>query len=196
MPDKYDVIVIGAGPAGYVAAIRAAQLGLKTACIEKWTNAEGKGVNGGTCLNVGCIPSKALLDSSHKYHETKTDLANHGINVGDVDIDVAAMLGRKGAGGLYRNGRVLRGRSERTRGGRCPSRHRRAVRHAARRTQYDRDGECRMRHDGQLHQFSPVGEWMHFPVYPDRNLHRRADAAGDEPGRAAPAGRQKHRRRQ
>ncbi|MBQ0713070.1 MAG: dihydrolipoyl dehydrogenase [Porticoccus sp.] len=96
MPDKYDVIVIGAGPAGYVAAIRAAQLGLKTACIEKWTNAEGKGVNGGTCLNVGCIPSKALLDSSHKYHETKTDLANHGINVGDVDIDVAAMIGRKG----------------------------------------------------------------------------------------------------
>ena len=96
MPDKYDVIVIGAGPAGYVAAIRAAQLGLKTACIDKWTDAEGKGVNGGTCLNVGCIPSKALLDSSHKYHETKTDLANHGINVGDVDIDVAAMIGRKG----------------------------------------------------------------------------------------------------
>ncbi|MEH6616286.1 MAG: dihydrolipoyl dehydrogenase [Porticoccus sp.] len=96
MPDKYDVIVIGAGPAGYVAAIRAAQLGLKTACIEKWTNAEGKGVNGGTCLNVGCIPSKALLDSSHKYHETKTDLANHGINVGNVGIDVAAMIGRKG----------------------------------------------------------------------------------------------------
>ncbi len=96
MPDKYDVIVVGAGPAGYVAAIRAAQLGLKTACIEKWTNAEGKGVNGGTCLNVGCIPSKALLDSSHKYHETKTDLTNHGINVGDVDIDVKAMIGRKG----------------------------------------------------------------------------------------------------
>lgn len=96
MPDKYDVIVIGAGPAGYVAAIRAAQLGLKTACIDKWTDAEGKGVNGGTCLNVGCIPSKALLDSSQKYHETKTDLANHGINVGDVDIDVAAMIGRKG----------------------------------------------------------------------------------------------------
>ncbi|MEH6528407.1 MAG: dihydrolipoyl dehydrogenase [Porticoccus sp.] len=96
MPDKYDVIVIGAGPAGYVAAIRAAQLGLKTACIEKWKNAEGKGVNGGTCLNVGCIPSKALLDSSHKYHETKTDLANHGINVGNVDIDVKTMIGRKG----------------------------------------------------------------------------------------------------
>ncbi len=96
MSDKYDVIVIGAGPAGYVAAIRAAQLGLKTACIEKWTNAEGQGVNGGTCLNVGCIPSKALLDSSHKYHETKTDLATHGIKVADVGIDVKAMIDRKG----------------------------------------------------------------------------------------------------
>ena len=96
MSDKYDVIVIGAGPAGYVAAIRAAQLGLKTACIEKWTNAEGQGVNGGTCLNVGCIPSKALLDSSHKYHETKTDLAPHGIKVADVGIDVKAMIDRKG----------------------------------------------------------------------------------------------------
>lgn len=95
MSDKYDVIVIGAGPAGYVAAIRAAQLGLKTACIEKWKNSEGKGVNGGTCLNVGCIPSKALLDSSYKYHETKTDLANHGIKTGNVGIDVKAMVGRK-----------------------------------------------------------------------------------------------------
>lgn len=96
MSDQYDVIVIGAGPAGYVAAIRAAQLGLKTACIEKWKNAEGKGVNGGTCLNVGCIPSKALLDSSYKYHETKEDLAGHGINTSDVAIDVKAMIGRKG----------------------------------------------------------------------------------------------------
>ncbi|MFT7300044.1 MAG: dihydrolipoamide dehydrogenase [Porticoccus sp.] len=95
MPDKYDLIVIGAGPAGYVAAIRAAQLGLKTACIEKWTNAEGQGVNGGTCLIAGCIPSKALLDSSQKYHETKTDLANHGIKVADVAIDVKAMNDRK-----------------------------------------------------------------------------------------------------
>ncbi|HEB29225.1 MAG TPA: dihydrolipoyl dehydrogenase [Porticoccus sp.] len=95
MPKKYDVIVIGAGPAGYVAAIRAAQLGLKTACIEKWKNSEDKGVNGGTCLNVGCIPSKALLDSSYKYHETKTDLSSHGINIGDVGIDVKAMVGRK-----------------------------------------------------------------------------------------------------
>ena len=61
MSDKYDVVVIGSGPAGYVAAIRAAQLGLKTACIEKWKNTEGKGVNGGTCLNVGCIPSRHFL---------------------------------------------------------------------------------------------------------------------------------------
>tara|TARA_R110001592_G_scaffold116059_1_gene316888 strand:+ start:28076 stop:29518 length:1443 start_codon:yes stop_codon:yes gene_type:complete len=96
MSDNYDVIVIGAGPAGYVAAIRAAQLGLKTACIEKWKNPEGKGVNGGTCLNVGCIPSKALLDSSYKYHEAKTDLATHGISTGDVGIDVEAMVDRKG----------------------------------------------------------------------------------------------------
>ena len=71
MSEKYDVIVIGSGPAGYVAAIRAAQLGLKTACIEKWRDDKGKGVNGGTCLNVGCIPSKALLDSSHKFHEAQ-----------------------------------------------------------------------------------------------------------------------------
>ncbi|NIB41356.1 dihydrolipoyl dehydrogenase [Pseudomaricurvus alkylphenolicus] len=95
MSDKYDVIVIGSGPAGYVAAIRAAQLGLKTACIEKWKDDKGKGVNGGTCLNVGCIPSKALLDSSHKYHAAKADYATHGINTGDVSIDVPAMIARK-----------------------------------------------------------------------------------------------------
>lgn len=96
MSDKYDVIVIGAGPAGYVAAIRAAQLGLKTVCIEKWQNAKGEGVNGGTCLNTGCIPSKALLDSSQKYHETKTYLSTHGITASDVGIDVKAMIERKG----------------------------------------------------------------------------------------------------
>ncbi|MDP1521369.1 dihydrolipoyl dehydrogenase [Porticoccus litoralis] len=95
MSDKYDVIVIGSGPAGYVAAIRAAQLGLKTACIEKWQNSKGQGVNGGTCLNVGCIPSKALLDSSYKYHETKTSLSTHGIATGKVGIDVKGMIGRK-----------------------------------------------------------------------------------------------------
>ncbi len=95
MSEKYDVIVIGSGPAGYVAAIRAAQLGLKTACIEKWKNAEGKGVNGGTCLNVGCIPSKALLDSSYKFYEAKEALAVHGIKTSGVEIDVPGMLGRK-----------------------------------------------------------------------------------------------------
>jgi dihydrolipoamide dehydrogenase len=95
MSDKYDVVVIGSGPAGYVAAIRAAQLGLKTACIEKWKNKSGKGVNGGTCLNVGCIPSKALLDSSHKYHEAKHDLGIHGISADGVGIDVSGMLDRK-----------------------------------------------------------------------------------------------------
>ncbi|MGB1868798.1 MAG: dihydrolipoyl dehydrogenase [Porticoccaceae bacterium] len=95
MSDKYDVVVIGSGPAGYVAAIRAAQLGLKTACIEKWQNSEGKGVNGGTCLNVGCIPSKALLDSSFKYHEAKEDLGIHGISTKGVAMDIPAMLERK-----------------------------------------------------------------------------------------------------
>ncbi|HEY7883787.1 MAG TPA: dihydrolipoyl dehydrogenase [Cellvibrionaceae bacterium] len=95
MSDKYDVIVIGSGPAGYVAAIRAAQLGLKTACIEKWKDKQGKGVNGGTCLNVGCIPSKALLDSSQKFHEVNASLGDHGISTGKVAIDVPAMLSRK-----------------------------------------------------------------------------------------------------
>lgn len=95
MSNKFDVIVIGSGPAGYVAAIRAAQLGLKTACIEKWKSKEGKGVNGGTCLNVGCIPSKALLDSSYKYHEAKDDLGIHGITTSGVKVDVPSMIARK-----------------------------------------------------------------------------------------------------
>lgn len=95
MSNKYDVIVIGSGPAGYVAAIRCAQLGLKTACIEKWKNAEGKGVNGGTCLNVGCIPSKALLDSSYKYHEAKDHFDIHGITSKELKIDVKKMISRK-----------------------------------------------------------------------------------------------------
>lgn len=95
MSEKYDVIVIGSGPGGYVAAIRAAQLGLKTACIEKWKSAEGKGVNGGTCLNVGCIPSKALLDTSHKFKDAKKDFEKHGISTGTVKVDVPKMLERK-----------------------------------------------------------------------------------------------------
>ena len=95
MSEKYDVIVIGSGPAGYVCAIRAAQLGLKTACIEKYVNRDGKGVNGGTCLNVGCIPSKTLLDSSYKYSEALNGLEAHGIKVKGVDLDVPAMIARK-----------------------------------------------------------------------------------------------------
>jgi dihydrolipoamide dehydrogenase len=91
----FDVIVIGSGPAGYVAAIRCAQLGLNTACIEKWRTPEGKGVNGGTCLNVGCIPSKALLDSSHKYHEAKDHFGDHGISTSGLSMDIANMLKRK-----------------------------------------------------------------------------------------------------
>ncbi len=95
MSSKYDVIVIGSGPSGYVAAIRCAQLGLKTACIEKWKDDKGKGVNGGTCLNVGCIPSKALLDSSHRYEDAHKGFKNHGITTEGLGIDVPSMLKRK-----------------------------------------------------------------------------------------------------
>ncbi len=95
MSDKYDVIIIGAGPGGYVAAIRAAQLGLRTACVEKWVDEKEKPVLGGTCLNVGCIPSKALLDSTHKYIEAKNDFDVHGISTGTVKMDVAKMMERK-----------------------------------------------------------------------------------------------------
>ncbi|TGL45180.1 dihydrolipoyl dehydrogenase [Leptospira perdikensis] len=87
--EQYDIIVIGAGPGGYVAAVRAAQLGKKVAIIEK------RKTLGGTCLNVGCIPSKALLDSSEEYHKTKHKLADHGISVKDVKIDIAKMMARK-----------------------------------------------------------------------------------------------------
>lgn len=95
MSDKFDVIVIGAGPGGYVAAIRAAQLGLKTACVEKWVDDKGSAVLGGTCLNVGCIPSKALLESTHQFHNAQhADV--HGIQVGgEVTMDVKAMVARK-----------------------------------------------------------------------------------------------------
>lgn len=91
MADTFDLVVIGAGPGGYTAAIRAAQRGLSVACIEKRS---GKAL-GGTCLNVGCIPSKALLDSSELYDVTAHKLARHGIRVGSVSIDVPAMLKRK-----------------------------------------------------------------------------------------------------
>jgi dihydrolipoamide dehydrogenase len=93
--ERYDVVVIGAGPAGYIAAIRAAQLGLKVACAEKWTNPKGELALGGTCLNVGCIPSKALLASSEKYEEALHHLDEHGIVVGSAKIDLAKMLARK-----------------------------------------------------------------------------------------------------
>ncbi|GLR64460.1 dihydrolipoyl dehydrogenase [Marinospirillum insulare] len=95
MSNKFDVVVIGAGPGGYVAAIRAAQLGLKTACVEKWVNKEGKSVLGGTCLNVGCIPSKALLEASHKFHEASHDFDDFGIQAKGISMDVKKMVGRK-----------------------------------------------------------------------------------------------------
>ncbi|MCB1690808.1 MAG: dihydrolipoyl dehydrogenase [Halioglobus sp.] len=95
MSDKYDLVVIGSGPAGYVAAIKAAQMGLKTACVEQWVNDKDTVQLGGTCLNVGCIPSKALLDSSHKFTEVRDGLAVHGITVKKPEFDVATMLARK-----------------------------------------------------------------------------------------------------
>ncbi|MDY7564373.1 dihydrolipoyl dehydrogenase [Pseudomonas sp. RTC3] len=97
MTQKFDLVVIGAGPGGYVAAIKAAQLGLKTACIEKYQDKEGKLALGGTCLNVGCIPSKALLDSSWKFYEAKNGFKVHGISTSEVTMDVPAMVGRKSA---------------------------------------------------------------------------------------------------
>ncbi|GIX30822.1 MAG: dihydrolipoyl dehydrogenase [Porticoccaceae bacterium] len=95
MTDQYDVVVIGAGPAGYVCAIKAAQLGLSVACVERTRDEGGALRLGGTCLNVGCIPSKALLDSSQKYRETVSSLAAHGIHVEGVTLDVPAMIRRK-----------------------------------------------------------------------------------------------------
>lgn len=91
----YDVVVIGGGPGGYVAAIRCSQLGLKTACIDKWVNASGRPSLGGTCLNVGCIPSKALLDTSHHYFALQHQYPQHGINVENASIDIATVMKRK-----------------------------------------------------------------------------------------------------
>ncbi len=109
--EKFDLIVIGAGPGGYVAAIKAAQLGLKTACIDS------RGRLGGTCLNVGCIPSKALLQDSHLYHQLQHDAAHRGINVSNASIDVAQMMKHKegivegltgGIDMLFRKNKVMR----------------------------------------------------------------------------------------
>lgn len=95
MADLYDVIVIGGGPAGYVAAIRASQLGLKTACVEQWINKQEKPALGGTCLNVGCIPSKALLECTELYETARHNFFDLGINVGEVTLDVPKMISRK-----------------------------------------------------------------------------------------------------
>ena len=118
---NFDVVVIGAGPGGYVAAIRCAQLGLRTACVDGWIDNEGKPALGGTCLNVGCIPSKALLDSSHHYAYFRHEAAAHGINSSGVTMDVHRMIDRKarivktltqGIAGLFRKNKVewLQGR--------------------------------------------------------------------------------------
>jgi dihydrolipoamide dehydrogenase len=95
MSEKFDVIVIGAGPAGYVAAIRAAQNGLKAACIDEWKNYDGSLSYGGTCLNAGCIPSKAMLESSELVHRAHDEFAKHGIKVDGVEVDIATMQKRK-----------------------------------------------------------------------------------------------------
>src|SRR5262245_48114188 len=89
MAQRFDLIVIGGGPGGYVAAIRAAQLGMSVAVVDK------RATLGGTCLNVGCIPSKALLESSEVYAQAKSKLARHGVQVGEVKLDLPAMLARK-----------------------------------------------------------------------------------------------------
>jgi dihydrolipoamide dehydrogenase len=95
MSEAFDVVVVGGGPAGYPAAIRAAQLGMKTACIDGWLNRDNTPAFGGTCLNAGCIPSKALLESSEVFHRANHEFANHGVKVSSVQLDVAQMLKRK-----------------------------------------------------------------------------------------------------
>ena len=97
MSKNFDVIVIGGGPGGYIAAIRAAQLGLNTACIDEWKNAAGGPAPGGTCTNVGCIPSKALLQSSEHYEHAARHFGDHGIGLSDLSIDVKKMVARKDA---------------------------------------------------------------------------------------------------
>ncbi len=115
MSKSYDVVVIGAGPAGYIAAIRAAQNGLKTACIDEWQNKDGKNAFGGTCLNAGCIPSKALLESSELFHRAQHEFGKHGIKTGDIELDIAQLQKRRagivrqltsGIAGLFKANKV------------------------------------------------------------------------------------------
>src|SRR6202790_1614138 len=95
MSDLYDVIVIGAGPAGYPAPIRGAQNKLKVVCVDEWQNTDGSFAFGGTCLNAGCIPSKALLESSELYQRAQEELSVRGIKIGDLKLDLAAMQKRR-----------------------------------------------------------------------------------------------------
>jgi dihydrolipoamide dehydrogenase len=97
MSDNFDVVVIGAGPAGYPAAIRAGQNKLTVACVDEWKNFDGTHAFGGTCLNAGCIPSKALLESSELFQRAKDEFAVHGIKLGDIKLDLAAMQKRRAA---------------------------------------------------------------------------------------------------
>ena len=115
MGRSFDVVVIGAGPAGYVAAIRASQLGMNVACIDEWQNLDGKNAFGGTCLNAGCIPSKALLESSELFHRSEHEFSKHGINISSVSMDIGVMQKRKasivrqltgGIAGLFKANKV------------------------------------------------------------------------------------------
>jgi dihydrolipoamide dehydrogenase len=134
MSDLYDVIVIGAGPAGYPAAIRAGQNKLKVACVDEWKNTDGSYSFGGTCLNAGCIPSKALLESSELYQRAKDEFATHGIKIGQLTLDLASMQKRRaavvktmtngintlfkanGVVGIQGHGRLLRGNKVQVKG--------------------------------------------------------------------------------
>jgi dihydrolipoamide dehydrogenase len=115
MSRNFDVVVIGAGPAGYIAAIRASQHGMKVACIDEWANRDGSNAFGGTCLNAGCIPSKALLESSELFHRAEHEFSKHGIRHAGVTMDIAAMQKRKagivkqltgGIAGLFKASKV------------------------------------------------------------------------------------------
>lgn len=115
MSRNFDVVVIGAGPAGYIAAIRASQHGMKVACIDEWQNRDGKHAFGGTCLNAGCIPSKVLLESSELFHRAQHEFGKHGIQHDGVTMDVATMQSRKdaivkqltgGIAGLFKSAKV------------------------------------------------------------------------------------------